>query len=181
MPNIGNDNLTLSPDQAPSYVTGGDTNTAEGNDSFFGSVWDLFKTLSDYSSPKASIERVTNIVKAIPKFGSDLMSAVNNALTGDRNYERQLALREMDNAFNKEQADLAWQRNLEASNTAVQRAAQDYAAAGFNPALAIGSSAGSVSYSPATASSSSPSTSSSFAVFKLLDLALSAVNLALVA
>lgn len=45
----------------------------------------------------------------------------------------------------RQNADIAWQRNMEASNTAVQRRMADIKAAGINPIMAVNSATGGAS------------------------------------
>lgn len=96
-------------------------------------------------SPKNMAIDAYNEIKAIPDrisgFVDNVGSYINNALTGERDYARDLEKMHVQNQFNSSEAakNREWQTNM--SNTAVQRAAKDYAAAGFNPALAMSSPA----------------------------------------
>ena len=63
---------------------------------------------------------------------------LNNAMTGNRDYARQIELMNIQNNYNAAEAlkNREWQEHM--SNTSYQRAAADAAAAGFNPALIMG-------------------------------------------
>lgn len=62
---------------------------------------------------------------------------VNNALTGDLDYQRQLEMLEKEQAFNSAEAEKNRLYNTQMSNTAYQRQATDLKRAGFNPALVL--------------------------------------------
>lgn len=81
-----------------------------------------------------------------------VFDALNNKFNGNLNFARDKELRRIDQTFSAEQAALAFDRELQASNTAYQRQVADLSKAGFNPALAVG--AGGASTPSAYAASS---------------------------
>lgn len=112
-----------------------------------------------------------------------------NLFTGDRDYNRQVALAEYQAGVNSREAQLnrefnsaeaQKQRDYETrmSNTAVQRAAADYKAAGFNPAMALGQSATTPAGATATGTAASVSQGSALSsqAFGLVDKAMDFVN-----
>ncbi|UPW41827.1 DNA pilot protein [Peromfec virus RodF5_17] len=97
-------------------------------------------------------------------FLDDLTGFFDNMFTGRRDYNRQVALNEYQasvNAaeaqkardFNSQEAQKTRDYNTEMSNTAIQRAAADYSAAGFNPAAVL--SSGGAGYSGGVSASGS--------------------------
>lgn len=84
-------------------------------------------------------EDFTNLSGALDNFGAKI--------TGSRLTRAE----QQANAFNAEQAELAYQRSLEADSTLYQRRVADMSAAGVNPMIAAGGiSSGSVTSSPAS-------------------------------
>lgn len=69
---------------------------------------------------------------------ADMFTAFGNSVTGNLDYQRQLEQLLMEQQFNHNEAQLNRDFNLYLSNTAYQRQAQDLSAAGFNPALMLG-------------------------------------------
>lgn len=95
-------------------------------------------------------------------FWDDFTGFFDNMFTGRRDYNRQVALNEWQNnvaskeaeknrQFNAAEAQKTRDYNTEMSNTAIQRAAADYSAAGFNPAAVL--SSGGAGYSPGASAS----------------------------
>lgn len=103
--------------------------------------------------------------------GSAIGGWALNALTGQRDYNRQLEMLGFENSFNAEQAQLArdfdermtresWAR----ADSSYQRAVSDLKAAGLSPALALsvgGAPVGGMSGTSSAARSSSPTSQSS--------------------
>lgn len=79
---------------------------------------------------------------------------LDNAMTGDRDWQRYLDSVMQQQAFNASEAEKSRQWQEYMSNTAVQRALQDYKSAGLNPYLAL-TRGGASTPSGATASSGS--------------------------
>lgn len=122
-------------------------------------------------------------------FGTGLGEWLDNLFTGKRDYNRQVSLAEYQAGVNSREAELNRQFNsLEAqkqrdyetrmSNTAIQRAAADYKAAGFNPAMALGQGATTPAGATATGSAASVSQGSALSsqAFGLVDKAMDFVN-----
>ena len=113
----------------------------------------------------------------------------SNLLTGDRDYNRQVALAEYQAGVNSQEAEknrafnaveAQKQRNYatQMSNTAVRRAAADMKAAGFNPAMALGQSATTPAGATASGSAASVSQGSALSTqaIGLVDKAMDFVN-----
>lgn len=82
-----------------------------------------------------------------------LTGGLGNSLTGNIDYQRQLATMREQNAFSASEAEKAFQRNLYMTNTAHQREVADLKSVGLNPYLTH--SSGAVLSSPTAHSSSS--------------------------
>lgn len=63
---------------------------------------------------------------------------LNNSFSGNLDYKRQIELLEKEQAFNREEAEKNRVFQLEFSNTAYQRQADDLRKAGYNPGLILG-------------------------------------------
>lgn len=118
-----------------------------------------------------------------------LESWARNLFTGDRDYNRQVALAEYQAGVNSQEAEKNRQFNSRESqiqrdwaermsNTAIRRAAADYKAAGFNPAMALGQSATTPAGATATGSAASVSQGHALSsqAFGLVDKAMDFVN-----
>lgn len=116
-----------------------------------------------------------NVWNWLKNQGSMIGDAWNNALTGQRDYDRQVALKQMDQEFDSVEQQKGRDYNTMMSNTAIQRAAADYEAAGFNRANAIGGGAGGAGLSAASSSGGSVHDSSRYFPY-LMDRALGLAN-----
>lgn len=114
---------------------------------------------------------------------TDLVGGFGNMITGNVDFQRQLALNQYQNAFNAEQAQLTRDYNLaenqkqrdwyqHMSDTSYTRAVEDMRNAGLNPYLAYTSGGATTAYgssasvtAPTATSSPSPQSSSSTAGF----------------
>lgn len=70
-------------------------------------------------------------------------SYFDNALTGDRDYERQVALQQMQQDFNSAEAAKAYQRQLHIAQNSTKWQAEQLRQLGVNPAWAIAGGGGS--------------------------------------
>lgn len=77
-------------------------------------------------------------------FSNDLNSWLNNYLTGELDFNRQLEILDKEQAFNSAEAEKNRQFNLDMASTAFQRQAEDLQKAGYNPGLMLGGSGSSV-------------------------------------
>lgn len=88
----------------------------------------------------------------------DLYRGLQNYLTGDLDFQRELEMLRRNQEFTRETNDLAYQRQRELRQTQYQDTAQSLQAAGFNPILALsGGIAGTPSVSSSTGSGGSHS------------------------
>lgn len=107
-----------------------------------------------------TLSGIRNNSDVINKSNASIWKGLENTLTGNLDYQRQLELQEKQQAFNASEAQKTRDWNERLANTAYQRQAKDLKASGFNPALML-SGSGASGYTSATASSSSGSSSGS--------------------
>lgn len=149
---------------------------------------DLNNLLNGHSTNP--VDYVADNQKADALTNADVAAGLDNALTGNLDYQRSLAQLMQEQSFsaaeaaktrdfNAEQAEIARQWEERMSNSSYQRQAADLAAAGFNPALVLnGSGASTPVVSAASAvNPASPSASSPRLGSKAANLILSAVEL----
>lgn len=89
----------------------------------------------DYNNPNPLAVKFPNATK--------VDGYVNNALTGDRDYDRQVALQQMQQDFNSAEAAKAYQRQLHIAQNSTKWQAEQLRQLGVNPAWAIAGGGGS--------------------------------------
>ena len=114
-----------------------------------------------------TLRGIRNNSDVINKSNASIWKGLENTLTGNLDYQRQLEMQERQQDFNAREAQKTRDWNLQLANTAYQRQAQDLKAAGFNPALML-SGSGASGYTSASASSSSGSSNGSGSGWKIL-------------
>lgn len=77
-------------------------------------------------------------------FGNDFNLWLDNYLTGELDFERQLEVLNREQAFNSAEAEKSRQFNLDMASSAFQRQSEDLQKAGYNPGLILGGSGSSV-------------------------------------
>lgn len=102
---------------------------------------------------------VGSLLSAFP--GHTVLGSLGRSMTGSGLTGAQLQA----NQFTHDESQLAYERELAADSTAVQRRTADMRAAGINPILAVGSAGGSVNGAPG--SSVSPAASNLFALAQM--------------